>query len=143
MPGVTLGLALVNVVLEKTKQVVANETAMKDLRAECEELTKSVNEVQFKCSCYKIQLFYLCIFYQFLPQVLSAIKMQSEPLEDSDLMECIGVLMTAIRHFLPLVFATRSEAGWLRSMWMANEQEKSVIEAKDEVLMLLKISSTD
>ena len=69
--------------------------------------------------------------------------MQSEPLEDSDLMECIGVLMTAIRHFLPLVFATRSEAGWLRSMWMANEQEKSVIEAKDEVLMLLKISSTD
>ena len=54
-------------------------------------------------------------------------------MSDTDLVECIGVLMAAIKHFLPLVFATRSQAGWLRSMWMANAQEKSVTSAQDEV----------
>ena len=52
IPGVTLGLALVNIVLEKTKQVAENETAMLELRKECEELTKSVNEVLNIMSSY-------------------------------------------------------------------------------------------
>ena len=75
----------------------------------------------------------VCLFLTSLRQVLSAVKIQSEPVADLDLIVCIGILMTAIRNFLPLVFATRSEAGWLRSMWMANEQEKSVIAAKEQV----------
>ena len=47
IPGVTLGLAL-----EKAKQVAKNESAMLELRKECEELTKSVNEVLNIMSSY-------------------------------------------------------------------------------------------
>lgn len=74
----------------------------------------------------------------------SAIEKRFETVPDADLKECIGVLMTAIRHFLPLVFATRTKEGWLKSMWMANAQEKSVIAAKEEVcfeIIMYRINS--
>ena len=71
-----------------------------------------------------------------LRQVLSAIKKRSEPVADDDLMKCSTVLMTAIRKFLPLVFATRVKAGWFDKfdeIWESNKQEKTVNSAKSEV----------
>ena len=45
VPGATLALALVNIVLEKINQVVELEEAASELRNECQVLSKSVTVV--------------------------------------------------------------------------------------------------
>ena len=45
VPGATLALALVNVVLEKISQVVENDVAVQELRTECQVMSQSVNVV--------------------------------------------------------------------------------------------------
>ena len=46
VPGATLALALVNVVLAKSRQMDQTKLEMQDLCVECKVLTKSVNEVK-------------------------------------------------------------------------------------------------
>ena len=58
------------------------------------------------------------------------------------------VLMSAIKHFLPLVLATRKKDGWLSAIWVANFQEKLIVDSKQVVIyqmfycLLLNMKST-
>ena len=64
---------------------------------------------------------------------MEAVKGQTKPVAAPELLECMKILMAAIKRFLPLVLATRNKDGWLWSMWVANVQEKLIIDAKKEV----------
>ena len=67
-------------------------------------------------------------------QVLEAVKSQSKPVAAPELLGCMKILMVAIKRFLPLVLATRKKDGWLSAIWVANSQEKLIIDSKQEVI---------
>ena len=76
-------------------------------------------------------LYMFALFLSF--QVLEALKGQTKPVAAPELLECMKILMTAIKQFLPLVLATHDKDGWLWSSWVANDQTQLIIDSKKEV----------